>query len=67
MILKAVVLKAAVSWPAVTVFTHRPSLDSDLSLMSIHILTAFVGPFEAQKQPVLWERKHKLHEKKIKK
>lgn len=35
--------------------------------MSIHISTASVGPFEAQKQPVLWERKHKLHEKKKKK
>lgn len=34
MILKAVVLKAAVSWPAVKVFTH--SLDSDLSLRHVH-------------------------------
>jgi len=36
MILKAVVLKAAVFWPAVKVFTHGPSLDSDLSLRHVH-------------------------------
>lgn len=34
-ILKAVFLKVAVSWP-VKVFTHRPSLDSDLSLRHVH-------------------------------
>ncbi len=34
LILKAVVLKAAVSWPAVWVFTH--SLDSNLSLRHVH-------------------------------